>query len=378
MIPLFKVHMNENAAIESSKILNSGYITQGTQVDKFENALQKKFNNNRILTLNSATAGLTLAIRLLKKYTNDGDVVLSTPLTCTATNWAILANNLKIKWIDTDPNTCNIDLDDLKSKLSPKTKIIMLVHWGGYPVNLDKLNDVRDYCYQKYGFRPWVVEDCAHAFGAKYNNKLLGNHGNICVYSFQAIKELTTIDGGCIILPNDDLYDRCKLLRWYGIDRDRRNYKKTDFRLEHDIAEWGYKAHMNDVNATIGLCNIGDIDENVNKRRENAKYFKDKLKDVKGIELLSEEDECLSAYWLFTIKIKNNRKQEFMDYMNNERKIMVSQVHNRNDIHSCISDSVCNLPQLDELEKEIVCIPVGWWLTQENREYILESIKLFF
>ena len=114
-----------------------------------------------------------------------------------------------------------------------------------------------------------VVEDCAHAFGAEYNGKKLSNHGNICVYSTQAIKHLTTGDGGIITLPNEKLYNRCKLLRWFGIDRDKRNFKGKDFRLEHDIAEYGYKYHMNDINATIvnstlvdnqGAISIGMID----------------------------------------------------------------------------------------------------------------------
>ena len=114
----------------------------------------------------------------------------------------------------------------------------------------------------------------AHSFGAEYNGKKIGNNNNICVFSLQAIKHLTTGDGGLITLPNKELYDRAKLLRWYGIDRDKRNYKGKDFRLENDIVESGYKFHMNDINATIGLYNLPHIPELLEKNRKKIFIFR--------------------------------------------------------------------------------------------------------
>ena len=263
MIPLFKVFMSDTVAQPLIDVVTSGFITQGPKVEEFENALKNFIGNQYVLTLNSATAGLTLALRLLKNadndwpgFNDDEDVVLTPALTCFATTASIMANNVKIQWLDVDLNTSNIDITDLKNKLSKKTKVIYVVHWGGNPVDLDSLKEVQEYSFQKFGFRPMIVEDCAHAFGAEYNGKKIGNNENICVFSLQAIKHLTTGDGGIITLPNENLYNRCKLLRWYGIDRDKRNYNGKDFRLENDIVEYGYKFHMNDINATIGLCNL--------------------------------------------------------------------------------------------------------------------------
>lgn len=383
MLSLFKVFMSEDVLEPIKKVLMSGQLTQGPKVEEFETKLKEYINNPYIVTLNSATAGLTLATRLLKNedktndwpgFNEDIDVVLTPALTCFATTAAILANNVNIRWLDTDLETCNIDLKDLKNKLNDKTKIIYLVHWGGNPVDLDELDKICEEHKEQYGFKPMVVEDCAHSFGAEYNGNKIGSNKNICVFSLQAIKHLTTGDGGFITLPNEELYNRCKLLRWYGIDRDKRNYKGKDLRLENDIVEYGYKFHMNDINATLGIYNLPHMDGLLEKNRRNAAIFDEKLKDIQDIQLLKNNPKCKSAYWLYTIRVLNGKKQEFMEQMK-EANIMTSQVHNRNDINSCVKDFEESLPNLDILEKELVCIPVGWWLEEKDIEYIINNIR---
>jgi UDP-glucose 4,6-dehydratase len=381
MLSLFKVFMSEDVLKPVNDTLMSGFITQGERVEEFETALKTYLGNPYILTLNSATAGLTLATRLLKNkdesfqwpgFDEKEDIVLTPVLTCFATTASILSNHANIRWIDVDLETANIDLKDLKNKLSEKTKIIYLVHWGGSPVDLDGVKELQEYSLQTYGFKPMIVEDCAHAFGAEYNGKKIGSGDNICIFSLQAIKHLTTGDGGIITLPNQRLYDRCKLLRWYGIDRDKRNYKGKDFRLENDIVEYGYKFHMNDLNATIGLYNLPHMDGLLQKNRENASILTNGLRDIPKIRIMKSAPHSNSAWWLYTIRVPN--KQDFMEKMK-AAGIMTSQVHNRNDVHSCVKVYEESLPNMDILEKDMVCIPVGWWLTEENLDYIIQECK---
>jgi dTDP-4-amino-4,6-dideoxygalactose transaminase len=381
-LPLFKVFMSSDVIKPLNDVILSGFITQGPNVEKFEDKLKEYFNNKHILTLNSATSGLTLALRLLidedkddewTGFNKETDYVLSPALTCFATNASILANNCKIKWLDTDNTNANISIEDLRNKLDKNTKIVLFVHWGGYPVDLDAIKQLQEEHYTKYGYRFRVIEDCAHAFGATYKGKKLGNHDNICVFSLQAIKHLTTGDGGLIILPNEKIYDRAKLLRWFGIDRDKRNYNRKDFRLENDIVEWGYKFHMNDINATIGIYNLPHIDGLLSKDRYNNQYLYENLKNISDITLFENKDDRESSCWLFTMKVK--RKNNFIEKMK-EYGITTSQVHNRNDLNTCVSEYTCELPNINELEKELICIPVGWWLTQSDLDYMIEKIKL--
>lgn len=376
LIPLFKVYMNENIEEYIIPTLKSGMITQGKKVEEFEEQLKKWFDYPYILTLNSATSGLTLAYRLLD-LNPEYDDIISTPMTCFATNASILANNLDIVWADTDPKTCNIDLEDVKRKISHRTTVLSFVHWGGTPVDLDKVEEIKQYAKNSLDIDLKVVEDCAHAFGAEFNGRKLGTHGNICVFSLQAIKHCTTGDGGLIFLPNEEMYNRAKILRWYGIDRDRRSLPGSDFRLEPDIPEYGYKFHMNDVNASIGLGNFINIDERLEKHRQNAEFYHKNLSQLQGLDLFQKRMNIKSVYWIFTMKIKNNRKNEFINYMK-ENNIVVSQVHARNDKHSCLSKYKTELPKLDLLEKQVVSIPVGWWVTENQCEYVVEKIKEFF
>lgn len=386
-IPLFKVFMSETAPEAVSKVLMSGFVGQGPVVDRFEDELAAYFHHPYIATLNSATSAEHLALHLIKKpfkYTKsddfgvregswngmcDGDEVLTTPLTCTATNWPILANNFKIKWVDIDPKTLNMDLDDLERKISPKTKAIMVVHWGGYPVDLERLRKIQEKSLRLFGFKPAVIEDCAHAMGSRYKGKLIGTHGNICTFSLQAIKHITSVDGGLLFVPHQELYRRARLLRWYGIDRDS---PRKDFRCEADIEEWGFKFHMNDVNAAIGSENFKRIDYVVGQHQSNAKFYDSNLKGIKGLELLQRSNEMESAFWIYSLLVED--KSNFMKWMK-ECGVSVSQVHERNDIHTCVKDYKSMLPNLDRTIGKVISIPVGWWVSEEDREYIVDCIK---
>lgn len=390
MIPLFKVFMAPTAKEEVGKVLDSGYIGQGPKVDEFEKQLGKYFGNEKVVTTNAGTSALHLALHLLKKPKphwhkilhgaivinhhwpgiEDGDEILATPLTCTASNWPILANNLKIKWVDIDPETLNMDLEDLERKMTPKTKAIMGVHWGGYPLDLDKIRGIRNRFREKHGWAPSLIEDGAHAFGTKYKGKYLGNHGNFVMNSLQAIKHITSIDGGLLHCPYEELYERAKLLRWYGIDRNPEG--RTDFRCEADIAEWGFKFHMNDVCASVGIENFKHMDGLVSKHKTNAAYYDKHLQNVKGVTLLKREEGFESAFWIYSLLVED--RAGFYEHMK-QCGITVSQVHERNDKHSCVAEFKTDLPNLEKTIGNVVSIPVGWWVTEEQREYIVDCIK---
>jgi len=385
-LQLFKVFMAENASKEVGKVLQSGYIAQGPKVEEFEKAMQPIFAPNPyVLSLNSGTSAIHLALHLLKKPDPEhewpgiekGDEVLSSALTCTATNWPIMAEGINIKWVDVDPTRVVISMKDLRAKLSPRTKVIIFVHWGGLIADLDEIQSIRDECYQRFGFRPYVIEDCAHAMGAKFQGKNLGNHGNLCIFSLQAIKHLTTGDGGILTVPNKTLYKRGKLIRWFGISREQRSQPGSDFRLEADVPEWGFKFHMNDINATIGLCNIPHLSFILERCRDNAGYYYQALQNIPGIQCVRGSQHACSSFWLFSLRVLNGEKKRLMQFMT-DKKIVVSQVHKRNDLHSCVSEFKAQLPNLDKLEQELLCIPVGWWITEDDRIRIVETIKQFF
>ncbi len=374
MIPLMRVpSMAEDAPAAVASVLASGFIGQGPKVAEFEDALRQRIGNPYVATVNSCTSGLHLALHLVKGFSVDAPgapagEVLSTPLTMVATNWVILANAMRIRWVDVDPETLNVNLDDLASKISPRTRAIMVVHFAGYPVDLARLSDILDQAEARYGFRPPVIEDCAHAWGASYRGVPLGNHGNIAVFSFQAVKHLTCGDGGLIVLPSDELNRRARRARWFGIDRDTPARELT----AADIPEWGFKFHMNDINAAIGLANLGQVDGVVQRHRDNADFYDQELAGVPGVELTQRAADRVSSSWIYPLKVKN--RAAFIKRMT-DAGIAVSQVYERNDLHTCVREYQTPLPGLDYVADRLVCIPVGSWVSDAGRKHIAETIK---
>lgn len=376
MIPLFQVAMADQARRMVGDVVASGWVGEGPKVAEFEDRLREQLVTPHLVTVNSATSGLHLALHMTAgagrpERTDEPEgvgEVLTTAMTCTATNWPILANGLRIRWVDVDPTTLNIDLDDLAAKITPATRAIVVVHWAGAPIDLDRLSEILDEAETRFGFRPIVIEDCAHAWGSTYDGKPLGNHGNIAVYSFQAIKHLTTGDGGAIVFPTAELAERARLLRWYGIDR---RVPETT-RLTGDIGEYGFKFHMNDICATIGLANLAHVEPHVVRHQDNAAFYDREFKDIAGLELLTVPAGARSSCWLYTVLVE--RRAEFEAHMA-AAGVATSPVHRRNDLYSVVADSRASLPGLDQVADRMISIPVGWWVSDADREHIVETIQ---
>ena len=368
-VPLFKVFMAETTAEEVGKVLKSGYVGQGPKVDEFERQLKYHFTNDFVLTTNSCTSALQLAVHMLKPESGrfkETDEIVVTPMTCFASIAAILANDCRVRWADVDLNTCNIDLTDVERKMNENTVGVMVVHWGGNPVDLHRLKKIQARFKELYNRDLPIIEDCAHVWNAAYDGTKIGNSGNFCAFSFQAIKFLTTCDGGMLITPDDHSYRKAKLLRWFGLDRD----KGQSFRCAQNIELAGFKYHLTDVAATVGIENLKHVDGLVDIHRSNAIYYNEELRDVSGIQLLDFNSD--SSCWLFTMRVQD--RNGFVKALS-DKGIAANPVHARCDKHSCVWKYRASLPNMDELGNEMICIPVGWWVTEEDREYIVKTIK---
>lgn len=362
-IVLFKPHMPLSVNEPLLKVLHSGFIGQGKKVKEFEEGLGEYFDNKNVLTLNSGTSGLHLALRLAN--VSYGDEVITTPMTAAATNMPILAAGAKVVWADVSPETGLIDARSIQEKITPKTKAIIMVHFGGIPCDIDEINRIA----QERGIK--TIEDAAHALGAKYKGVKIGNHSDFVMFSLQAIKHITTVDGGLLLCKKKSDFEQGKLLRWFGVNRES---KPKDFRLEEDILEYGYKYHMNDINATIGIEQLKYLDDIVGKHIDNQRFYDNALKGISGIRVVDKPTYGKSSSWLYTLHV--DKSKAFTSWMS-EHGVMTSKVHQRLDIHTAFQESKCSLPGLDAFNKTQVSIPVGWWVNDNNREYIASKIYEF-
>lgn len=359
MIPLVKTSLPEKNVLipELEKVLYSGYIAQGEVVDLFESEFQRYIGSGHSLSLNSGTAALHLA--LILSGVQQGDEVISTPLTAEPTNVAIKMMGAKIRYADIDVSTGNICPLSIEANINKRTKAILVVDYAGIPVNVEKIMEVS----QKYSIP--VIEDAAHALGAKYLGMKAGNHFPFTVFSFQAIKHLTTVDGGMLQIQDRKLFEKGKLLRWFGLD-------KSLTRLENNIQFQGYKYHMNNVNATIGRLQLKCIESMIARYIENGRFYDKHLKNIEGLELIRYYENTEPSYWLYTIKVK--RRDDFIEMMT-KNGVMASELHKRSDSHEYLNDFDQYLPNMDSFYNEMVHIPCGWWVLAKDRERIVELIK---
>jgi perosamine synthetase len=359
MIPIVKPYIPEPSELMPAiqETLYSGYIAEGEKVYEFEKVFGEYINNPYSLSLNSGTAALHIA--LLCAGVGVGDEVISTVLTAEPTNTTIKLVGAKIVWADVEANTGLLDPISVREKITSKTKAIMLVHYAGMVCDMDEFNRISK------EFNIPIIEDAAHALGAMYNGLPIGSNSEYTTFSLQAIKHMTTVDGGFLSVKTEEKCDQGRLLRWFGLD------KKIP-RLENDVKVPGYKYHMNNINATIGLVQMKHVREIVNKYIQNGKYFDQNLKSTPDLELLYYHKNTEPSYWLYTLKVE--RRADFIKKLA-ENGITASELHLRNDRHSVFSESNTVLPVFDEFYKKMVHIPCGWWVTKEDREKIVRVIN---
>jgi perosamine synthetase len=358
IIPLFKVHHPKGVGGKIEKIFQKGFITEGEISDQFEKSFADYIGNPNCTLTNSCTSALTLAFRLAG--VESGDEVISSPMTCMATNEPISGFGANIVWADVNPSTGNIDPDDVEKKITKKTKAIVAVHWAGEPFDIKRINQIA----RKHKIK--VIEDAAHALDSTYGGKKIGNHSDFVCFSFQAIKHLTTGDGGALFCKKKADDKRAKLLRWFGIDRHFKGSKWTQ-----DIKECGYKFHMNNLTAAIGLEQMKHISKLTFLHKTNARYYDNHINNPK-IEKLSRSCDSTSSCWIYSLLCENrNKLQKHLT----KNGIHSDVVHVRNDNYSVFKKFKCKLPGLDYFNPRLLNIPVGWWLSKKDLDYIIRVVN---
>lgn len=352
-IPLFKVFMADDAPARVTETLQSGYIGEGPRVQEFEQAFGQLVGSPfPPLALNSCTAALDLALHLAG--VGLGSEVISTPMTCTATNGVIVNRGAKIVWADVDPVTGLIDPCDVDRKMTRRTKAVMAVDWAGRSCNYQGLRDATI----KWAIP--IIQDAAHNLLVDMHNR-----GDYVCWSFQAIKHLTTGDGGALLAPTQQM-ERARLLRWYGLDRT----SSADFRCAQTICEAGFKYHMNDIAASIGLANIPHAQWIVDRHRDNAAQYAVELQDALGITLPPPDPGA--SWWLYCVQVED--QAGFIAYLTS-RGIGASPVHRRNDVHPAFDFPNGPLPGVDAFSSSEVALPVGWWVSEEDRKQVVSVVK---
>ena len=358
-IPLFKVGLPPSAVLmpRLEAVLYSGQISEGQPVVDFERGFGGLVGNPRCLSFYSGTAALHGA--LLLAGVRPGDEVISTAMTAEPTNQAILHAGAIPRWADVDPANGNLTAASIEAAITPRTRAVVVVHYGGIPAPIVDINLVA----ARHGLP--VIEDAAHALGARYAGAPIGTHSAFVMFSLQAIKHMTTVDGGMLACADESLLPRGRRLRWFGIDRHAP-------RTEVDVSEVGFKYHMNNVTATIGLVQLDFIAPLLARHIENGRELDRALAGLPGLAPCTFDTQTEPSYWFYTVLCDD---PEGLSRHLNAHGIGNSKAHKRNDWHSVFSSSRRELPGLDNFYARMLHVPCGWWMDDEDREYLVDTLR---
>jgi dTDP-4-amino-4,6-dideoxygalactose transaminase len=361
-IPLFMPHVPRLAKQYVNETLDSRWIGQGPKVDKFERNFSEKFCDNLPgISVGSGTDALHLAYLLAGVQA--GDEVITPVFTCTATNIPLLYIGATPIFADIEPNSLNIDPNHIRQLITPKTKAIVCVHYGGLPCNMQEIGQIGK------EFNIPIIEDAAHAVGAMYGETPIGAYSDFTMFSFQAIKHITTGDGGYLSIKDPELLEKAKRLRWFGIDRT----KKQLGVWENDITDVGYKYQLTDIGAAMGLAALEEFDETMLLRKQLFNRYVEGLKDLSNLTILSEPNShSKHAYWLFTVAVDNRRELQIALMKSG---IESNQVHYRNDRYSIFGERRSNLPVMDALENKYLVLPLHTKMSVSDVDRIVKVIR---
>lgn len=374
-IPLSKPTISDRTIDEVVGVLKSGWLATGPLTQKFEKSLSDYFGRTA-LCFSSATAGLHAA--LLAIGVKSGDEVITTPLTFAATANVIAMIGAKPVFVDIEKDTFNIDPSKIIDACTSKTKAIMPVHYAGLPVNLNSVYEIA--C--KLNLR--VIEDSAHAFGTEYENKKIGSFGDIQVFSFHPIKNLTSGEGGCVVLDDESEQRFLNLQRFHGIDRSIWDRFSKSGSCYYDVVYPGFKSNMSDIQSAIGLHQLEEIDTLNNRRRYLINRYRDGLSSARNditMQSVPNFGHVHSGHLFPVCLTDHTKRDDFMLFLK-ERSIgttpYYTPLHLFTYYQKMFGYKEGDFPNAEYVGERIVCLPLYYEMTDAEQDYVIDNVMQFF
>lgn len=358
-LPIVKVLMPPAGELMPllEEVLYSGMLAEGQHVYEFERRFAEQFGLPGVLGFSSGTGALHVA--LLSCGVEPGDEVVTTSMTAEPTNTTILQVGAIPVFADVEPDTGNLDPSSVEACIGPRTRAILVVHYAGYPVRLAALREIAD----RRGVA--LIEDCAHALGALHGGAAIGTVGDAAIFSFQAIKHMTTVDGGALVLRDPARVPDARKLRWFGLE-------KGVPRTEVDIARGGYKYNMTNVAGVIGLRQLDGIGAVIDRHKANGRFFDAELAGVPGLSVVPIEKASEPSYWIYTLLADDS---DAVERRLADIGVAASKLHRPNHLHSVFTPYRRELPGLAEFYRRLIHIPCGWWVSDDDRARIVDALR---
>ena len=366
MIRLSKSKIGEEEKIAVLNVLDKEYLGMGEEVGIFEKDLSKLFSRDTIC-VSSGTAAVQLAIQACD--IGYGDEILVPSMTYVATFQAIKATGAEPIACDINEETCLIDLEDAISKISKKTKAIIPVHYTGGVGNLDELYSFAS----KYKLR--VIEDAAHAFGTKYQNKLIGSIGDIVCFSFDGIKNITSGEGGCIVTNDLKVIDNIKNSRLLGVEKDSDKRYNNSRSWSFNVSRQGWRYHMSNIMAAIGIQQLKKLKKFAKRRKQIATAYDELLSSNQNIIYLNRDYKNVVPH-IYVVRIKDLNDRDGLRKAMFKEGVEIGVHYTPNHFLNFFkSDKKVKLPVTEKVYKEIISLPIHPDINDDNIKYVISTLE---
>ena len=381
MIPYGRQFIDEEDIQEVIKTLKSDFITQGPKIKEFESALCEYTGAKYAVVVSSGTAGLhlaCLAIGIQKE-----DEVITSPITFVASANCVLYCGGKPVFADIQEDTVNIDPEEIKNKITKKTKAIIPVHFAGHPCDLEEIYAIA----KKHNLM--IIEDACHALGAEYKNSKIGSckYSDLAVFSFHPVKSITTGEGGAVLTNNKKLYEKLFMLRNHGITKDPTkftiNYQPSTINdygsWYYEMQELGFNYRITDFQCALGLSQLKKLNKFIQRRREIVEIYNKELSKIEEIILPKERPYVKSSWHIYYIRLKNfQRRKEVFERLRKKGigvQVHYIPVHFQPYYRDNFNYKEGDFPKAENYYKSAITIPLFLNLGKNEIEYIIEKIK---
>ena len=364
-IRLSKSSISQDEKQAVLKVLEKEYLGMGEEVKLFEEKIKNYLQTDMdVACVSTGTSALHLSLSALGLKT--GDEVLVPSLTYVASYQAISSTGAKPVSCEVNPNTLFLDSDDARAKITKNTKAIMPVHYASSSKGMDKVYKLA----QDYGLR--VVEDAAQAFGSKREGKLVGTKGDIICFSFDGIKNITAGEGGAVLSSDNEFMQKVKDGRLLGIEKDTQMRYANQRSWTFDVKEQGYRYHMSNIMAAIGIVQIDRIEAFRNKRQSIANIYYKAFQDIEQIKLLDYDFNDILPHIIVIKTQKRDELREFLIGNNIECGIQYKPNHQ----HTKYAEKF-TLPLTDNIYNDILSLPCHFDLTKIEQDYVIQKLRDF-
>lgn len=370
-IPLFKIYWDEDDSAAINKAISRGMDWAiGPEIVEFEEKLSEYLGIKYCLTFNSGTSALHAV--LLAYGIGPGDEVIVPSFTFIATANAPLFVGAKPVFADIEERTYGLDPKDVERKITPKTRVILPIHYGGCPCLIRELKDIA----RKYNLV--LIEDAAEALGAGINGNKVGSIGDAAILSFCQNKVITTGEGGAVVTDSKEIYEKLKLIRSHGRLETADYFASSEYM---DYVTLGYNFRMSSITAALGIAQLRKINKVIETRRKIARLMSQKLSREEKIMVTSPPPGFYHVYQMYTIRVKNNARDSLMKYLAEKgimTKVYFHPVHLTGFYKAMFGFKGGELPVTEEVSSEVLSLPIYPALTREDTEYIISKIGAFF